>query len=233
MLSALNITRLEVSRLSQVGARAFAHLLSLIEEDPTLDSASVDISWLDDGLCALIGKACRKARRLQIGSEGTRLGDKGIINILDACEHLEEFSLVDAQGLSDTDFRWLRRSLIDLSGRLSKALWGRVEEFPPLLRKLNIAISEGSVQHSWAIDHLSGLHAIPMNSFTHLTIVRVIRPFDSHVSELASIKTIPTAFVGSFKDAFNLEVLECDWWSWRPEDLKVPLETCSVLRVRH
>ena len=99
MLSALNITKLEVSRLSQVGARAFAHLLSLIEDDPTLDSASVDISWLDDGLCALIGQACRKARRLQIGSEGTRLGDKGIINILDACEHLEEFSLVDAQGL--------------------------------------------------------------------------------------------------------------------------------------
>ena len=99
MLSTLNITRLEVSRLSQVGARAFSHLLSLIEDDPTLDSASIDISWLDDGLCALIGKACRKARRLQIGSEGTRLGDKGIINIFDACEHLEEFSLVDAQGL--------------------------------------------------------------------------------------------------------------------------------------
>lgn len=104
MLSALNITRLQVSRLSQVGARAFAHLLFLIEDDPTLDSASVDISWLDDALCALIGKTCRKARRLQIGSEGTRLGDKGIINILDACEHLEEFSLVDAQGLPNFDF---------------------------------------------------------------------------------------------------------------------------------
>jgi hypothetical protein len=49
-----------------------------------------------------------KARRLQIGSEGTRLGDKGIINILDACEHLEEFSLVDAQGLPNFDFCWLR-----------------------------------------------------------------------------------------------------------------------------
>jgi len=108
MLSALNITRLEVSRLSQVGARAFAHLLTLIEDDPTLDSASVDISWLDDGLCALIGKACRKARLLQIGSEGTRLGDKGIINILDACEHLEEFSLVDAQGLPNFCCRGLR-----------------------------------------------------------------------------------------------------------------------------
>ena len=72
-----------------------------------------------------------------------------------------------------------------------------------------------------------------MNNFTHLTIVRVIRPFDSHVSELASIKTIPSAFVDSFKDAFNLEVLECDWWSWRPEDLKVALETCPVLRVRY
>jgi len=71
-----------------------------------------------------------------------------------------------------------------------------------------------------------------MNNFTHLTILRVVRPFDSHVSELASIKTIPSAFVDSFNDAFNLEVLECDWWSWRPEDLKVPLEACSVLRVR-
>lgn len=104
MLSTLNITRLEISRLSQVGARAFAHLLSLIEDDPTLDSATIDISWLDDGLCALIGKACRKARRLQIGSEGTRLGDKGIINIFDACDHLEEFSLVDAQGLPNFNF---------------------------------------------------------------------------------------------------------------------------------
>ena len=125
----------------------------------------------------------------------------------------------------------LRLFLTGPSGRLLKSLWGKVEEFPPLLRKLHIALSESSVQHSWAIDHLSGLHAIPMNNFTHLTILRVVRPFDCHISELASIKTIPSAFVDSFKGAFNLEVLECDWWSWRLEDLKVPLETCSVLRV--
>jgi hypothetical protein len=161
------------------------------------------------------------------------LGDRGIINILETCEHLEEFSLVDAQGLPNFRFRRLWLFLIHYLGRLSKSLWGKIEEFPPLLRKLRIAISESSVQHSWAIDHLSGLHAIPMNNFTHLAVVRVVRPFDTHVSELASIKAIPLAFVDAFKDALNLEVLECDWWSWRPEDLKVPLETCPGLRVRH
>jgi len=45
------------------------------------------------------------------------------------------------------------------------------------------------------------------------------------------MRLIPREIVVAIRNIENLKVLECDWWSWRPEDLKVLSERCTRLEV--
>lgn len=98
LLSSLGLTTLRLSRLSHVGARSLANLLSLLEEDSLLENVSIDTNWLDENICRLLGAVSRKAKRLHFASDGTRLTDSCIMTLIPLCESLEEFSLGDIQG---------------------------------------------------------------------------------------------------------------------------------------
>jgi hypothetical protein len=63
-----------------------------------LEDVKIDFVWLDDGLCERLVEAGRRIRRLQIGTGGTKLSDRGIVAILEGCDALEEFGLREAQG---------------------------------------------------------------------------------------------------------------------------------------
>ncbi|KIM26956.1 hypothetical protein M408DRAFT_175571 [Serendipita vermifera MAFF 305830] len=214
LLSNLSLTTLRLSRLSHVGARSLSNLLSLLEEESSLESVSIDTNWLDESICQQLGHVCRKAKRLEFASDGTRLTDGCIVTLLSLCEYLEEFRLGDIQG------------------RLSKALWEKVDDFPSHLKRFKISISEATLHHSWAIDHLSSLQFLPLSALTHLSIARISNPFQLHVHEVASLKPIPAEFVQALRAAKSLRHLTCDWWSWMAEELKVPMENCPDLQVK-
>jgi hypothetical protein len=103
MLSTLGLTSLRVSRLSHIGARSLANLLSLVDEETLLETVLVDTNWLDEHVCHLLGSACRRAKRLEVGSDGTRFSDNCMITLLSLCAHLERFTLGDIQGKFDQD----------------------------------------------------------------------------------------------------------------------------------
>jgi len=117
------------------------------------------------------------------------------------------------------------------TGRLSKSVWEKVGDFPPSLRRFRIGISEATLQHSWAIDHLSSLQSLPLSTLTHLAIARVCNPFQAQIHEVASLKPVPDEFVHSLRAAKSLRHLTCDWWTWPAEALKTPMENCTRLRV--
>jgi hypothetical protein len=98
MLSTLGLTSLRVSRLSHSGARSLANLLSLVNEETLLENVLVDTNWLDEHICHLLGNACRRAKRLEVGSDGTRFSDNCIVTLLSLCGNLEKFTLRDIQG---------------------------------------------------------------------------------------------------------------------------------------
>jgi len=230
LLFNLSLTTLQLSRLSHVGAKSLSNLLSLLEEDSLLENVSIDTNWLDEQICQLLGNVSRKAKRLQFASDGTRLTDSCITTLISLCESLEEFSLGDIQG----NFR-CGRLLCDpnssATGRLSKSIWEKVDDFPPSLRRFRIGISEATLQHSWAIDHLASLRSLPLSTLTHLSITRVCNPFQAQIHEVASLKPVPEEFVRSLRAAKSLRYLTCDWWSWTAEALKTPMESCTSLRV--
>lgn len=72
---------------------------------------------------------------------------------------------------------------------------------------------------------------------THVYLTRVIHPLERErvepVDEIALLKPIPKDVVLRLKEAKELQVLECDWWSWQAEDLKELLEGCTKLIVRN
>lgn len=121
LLSHLSLTTLRLSRLSHVGAKSLSNLLSLLEEDSSLERVSIDTNWLDENICQRLGHVCRKAKRLEFASDGTRLTDSCITTLISLCESLEEFKLGDVQGkaytgrpLYDADRR--RASVQDIMG---------------------------------------------------------------------------------------------------------------------
>lgn len=99
MLATLNLTTLRVSRLSHMGAKSFANLLYLLGDDSMLEDLVIDTNWLDETLCRTLGIACRRTKKLEVGSDGTRLNDKCLQALLPLCENLEDFTLGDIQGV--------------------------------------------------------------------------------------------------------------------------------------
>ena len=124
-----------------------------------------------------------------------------------------------------------RYTMLIVVGRLSKTLWEKIEAFPHTLRRFSVSISEATLQHPWAIDHLASLQFLPLSTLTHLSIARISNPFQLEVHEVASVKSVPDEFVLALQAAKSLRHLTCDWWSWTAEDLKIPMENCHELRV--
>jgi hypothetical protein len=98
LLAALPVTKLHITRLSQQGSRALTVLFSHLGEDSLLEDVNLDFVWLDDSLCQKVVEAGRRIRKFKIGTCGTKLTDKGLISILEGCDALEDFSLIEAQG---------------------------------------------------------------------------------------------------------------------------------------
>lgn len=99
LLSALPLTTLHLSHLSQSGTRALSSLLLKIGEYSLLEDVRLAILWLDDRLCETIVAAGRKIRALQLSTKGTKLSDRGIQAIIEGCVNLENLVLEDVQGI--------------------------------------------------------------------------------------------------------------------------------------
>ncbi|KAF9507087.1 hypothetical protein BS47DRAFT_1489049 [Hydnum rufescens UP504] len=205
-LSALPLSSLRINRLSQQGARSLSVLFAKISEYSNLEDISLDFLWLDDQLCDSLVLAGRKLKRLQLATSGTKLTDRGIITILEGCDALEELSLADVQG------------------RLSRSLWSKITGLPPSLHTLRVSFSEAGPHHSWTTDHLVSISALSMDTITRLSIVRSIHPYDTHLDDVAALKPVPRDVLDKLRDSNSVRILECDWWAWRPFDLKEVLE---------
>ncbi|TDL25977.1 hypothetical protein BD410DRAFT_783979 [Rickenella mellea] len=222
LLATLPITVLHLSCLSQCGSRALCNLLTRLDEYSTLEDVKFDFVWLDDSLAAELANAGRRLRTLVIGTQGTKLTDKGLSALLEGCDSLESLSLVDVEG------------------RLSRNAWTKPAKFPTGLKRLRVEFSEARQHHSWAADHLLSIHSAPLQSLTHLSITRNVQPvklvsgtpvYAQHVDEISASRSIPKELVSVLQQSKNLIILECDWWAWGVEDLKKVLESCSRLEV--
>ncbi|KII92863.1 hypothetical protein PLICRDRAFT_37659 [Plicaturopsis crispa FD-325 SS-3] len=222
LLSTLPLTSLRLSSLSQAGARALMNLFSSLGEYSTLEDVSVDFVWLDDTLCEAIVEANRRLRTLRLGTSGTKLTDRGITALVEGCGALQCFTLQEVQG------------------RLSRGLWSKPDQFPAGLNDFGIVINEASPHHSWTTDHLLSLQALPMESLSKLSVLRLESPprihnnqpvYDVPVDDIAVLKHVPPDFVDRMRLATSLSVFECDWWAWGIPDLKVVLENCHELET--
>ncbi|KDQ10051.1 hypothetical protein BOTBODRAFT_68789 [Botryobasidium botryosum FD-172 SS1] len=217
LFAPLPLTSLHLTRLSQQGARAFSELLHRIGEFSALETMKLDFVWLDDALCERIVEAGRKLRALSIGTSGTKLTDKGVVALLGGCDVLEDFALVEVEG------------------RLSRTLWTKVDTLPPALHTFRVSFSESGPHHSWTADHLQSLPSLAFDPdvLKHLYLTRLVHPLEQErpepADDMTAVKPIPKDVVKRLKEAKALEVLECDWWSWKPEDVKELLEGCTKL----
>ena len=107
---------------------------------------------------------------------------------------------------------------------------------------MKIAISESGPHHSWTADHLLSFSKLQLDALSHLSVLRIPQPphfsqsgnileYDAQIDDVATLKGIPRDVVVSIRGATALTVLECDWWAWRPEDVKALLERCTQLEV--
>ncbi|KAF7966330.1 hypothetical protein HWV62_39148 [Athelia sp. TMB] len=222
LLSSLPLTSLHISHLSQSGARSLSALLSDIGEDSLLDDISIDIVWLDDALCENIVKAGRRLRSISLGTRGTKLSDKGVASITEGCEGLEHIVLDEVQG------------------RLTRSLWSKPTCYPAGMRTFRIAINESGPHHSWTVDHLESIAAIPFSSLQTFAIVRKepsprisgeTVSYPSAADDITCLKPVPEDIVAQLRQATSLTSLECDWWAWGLSDIKSVLECCTELMV--
>ena len=128
------------------------------------------------------------------------------------------------------------------AGRLSRALWTKPIAYPSNLKHFRVIVSENGLHHSWTKDHLLSLHALPLASLSTLSVVRrEVHPrienniplYDAVVDDVLALKPVSREFVDRLRGAKSLTHLECDWWAWNISDLKVVLESCPNLEVRH
>ena len=63
-------------------------------------------------------------------------------------------------------------------------------------------------------------------------IENAVPVYDMVLDDVLALKPMPREFLNKVKDARSLTKLECDWWSWSIQDLKVVLESCPNLEVR-
>lgn len=103
-------------------------------------------------------------------------------------------------------------------------------------------MSESGPHHSWTADHLLSFPKLQLDSLSHLSVLRIVPPphfslssnvleYDSRIDDVATLKPIPKDIVAVIRGTSALTVLECDWWSWKPEDVKSLLERCTQLEV--
>ncbi|KAH7108195.1 hypothetical protein BKA62DRAFT_681390 [Auriculariales sp. MPI-PUGE-AT-0066] len=211
-LAELPIHTLQLSRLSQTGARALGQLCAALGDRSNLEDVSLDFLWLDDTLCEKLVLASRRLRRLQLSSNGTKLTDRGVHAILEGVDSLEDFRLIEVEG------------------RLSKTVWGKVQ-LPTALASFAVRIAEPGPHHSWIADHLGSLKSLSLQYLTTINICRIIHPFDNSLDDVVTLLPIPQDLVVGLQAARALRTLECDWWSWRAEHLKPVLEACQELRT--
>jgi hypothetical protein len=121
-------------------------------------------------------------------------------------------------------------------------LWSKFSTLPVHLSTFKIAISETGPHHSWTTNHLLSFSKLQLDNLSHLSVLRITQPphfsqsgdtleYDAQIDDVAALKGIPRDIVESIRGATALTVLECDWWSWRPEDIKALLEQCTQLEV--
>jgi hypothetical protein len=121
-------------------------------------------------------------------------------------------------------------------------LWSKFASLPPHLRRFQIAISESGPHHSWTADHLLSFPKLQLDALSHLSVIRIVPPlhfspssnileYDARIDDVATLTAIPKDVVVIIRGAEALTVLECDWWSWKPEDVRSLLERCTQLEV--
>ncbi|GJJ06162.1 hypothetical protein Clacol_000351 [Clathrus columnatus] len=222
LLSGVPMTQLSITRLSRSGSLALMQLFEQLNEESILEDVSLDLVWFEDLLCTWLVKAGRRIKKLQLGTSGTKLTDKHIITIFEGCEALEEFALVQAEA------------------RLSRKLWSKIKVVPPHLRKFNIAISESGPHHSWTADHLESFASLKLHTVTHLSIKRILPlpqlkasktdlEYDTPIDDIAIMKPLSSEVLEAIREMPSLISLQCDWWSWKPDDVKALSEKCTQL----
>lgn len=97
LLSSLPLTQLYITRLSLPGSQALISLFEQLGEESLLEDVNLNLIWFED-VCEQLVKAGRRIKKLHLGTSGTKLTDKDIITVLEGCESLEEFALVEAEG---------------------------------------------------------------------------------------------------------------------------------------
>ncbi|KAG8895698.1 peroxin, partial [Tulasnella sp. 417] len=228
LITSCNLAHLTLTRLTQTGAQSLSLLLNALAEEAELPSSSgasgwlqsleLNFVWLDDPLCQRIVKASRRTlKRLTLGTQGTKLTDAGVVTLLEGLEKLEEFGLVHVEG------------------RLSKTLWTKLSQdtIPVSLSKLTIGIPDVGPSHSWSLDHLRSLSSFPFTNIRHLAIVRTSTSTEGPSLDRANnLQPVPREVLKALTEdeATEITCLECDWWSWSAEDLKVLLERCTKLK---
>lgn len=229
LITSCNLAHLTLTRLTQTGAQSLSLLLDALAEEAELPSSSgasgswlqsldLNFVWLDDPLCERIVKASRRTlKQLTLGTQGTKLTDVGIVTLLEGLEKLEEFGLVHVEG------------------RLSKTLWTKLAQdtIPTSLNKLTIGIPDVGPSHSWSLDHLRSLSSFPFANIRHITIVRTsVSTEGPSIDRGNNLQPVPREVLKALTEdeAAEITSLECDWWSWSAEDLKVVLERCSKLK---
>lgn len=137
----------------------------------------------------------------------------------------------------------LDRRVLFFLARLSRKLWSKVEFIPPRLRKFSIQISESGPHHSWTADHLESFASLKLETVTHLSIKRLL-PFpqltasgneleyDLKIDSVAVLKPIPSDVVEAIREMPSLVNLQCDWWSWKLDDVKALADKCTKLEVK-
>ncbi|KAG8968397.1 peroxin [Tulasnella sp. 419] len=228
---------------SPISAR---NLYDLLQHCPNLE----ELVWSSscpppNGLCEALARYCprlgtfnaalgRTLKRLSIGTKGTKLTDKGVIALIEGCDLLEEFSMIEVEG------------------RLSKKLWTKLdpELLPVNLHTIRICLNDTTAHHSWTFDHLLSFPAFPLTHVSKLCIRRVggasallrnhsISGFSSVSGSIGrnfatgttdpETKKVPREIMRMLVDNPGITTLECDWWSWAPDDLKAILEHCPNL----
>jgi hypothetical protein len=125
-------------------------------------------------------------------------------------------------------------------GRLSRQLWAKPEHYPSSLHRLKIVVSEAGPHHSWTTDHLNSLHALPLEKFSSLSVIRhEVLPrfengnlsFEHGADDSLPLNIVPTKFAEKMREGRSLKDFECDFWAWPLADVKAILEACQNLQV--
>ncbi|GAA6062658.1 hypothetical protein JCM10212_000558 [Sporobolomyces blumeae] len=159
LLPSACLTRLSLSSLSHTGATNLAGSVASLSSIESLELSKT--LFVDDPLLESIsGALSRTLRQFAVRDmAGTKLSDRGIKVLLEACQELESFELTCVEG------------------RLSRSCWSKVKWYPPRLGRFALTFSEAGPHKSWTTDHVSSLPTVlSLASLTELVLARRIDP---------------------------------------------------------